>query len=78
MKSFASCSSHQVDMALKSHWIMCEAVVIMSFFEVSERKKTLRMGEYLEDHPNHNGAIHRLEDSWYRNQQIHLEDMFLM
>ena len=57
---------------------MCEAVVIMSFIEVSEREKKLFMGEYLEDHPNDNGAIHRLEDSWYRNQQIHLEDIFLM
>ena len=36
------------------------------------------MGEYLEDHPNDNSAIHRLEDSWYGNQQIHLEDIFLM
>ena len=36
------------------------------------------MGEYLEDHPNDNGAIHRLEDSWYGNQQIHLENIFLM
>jgi len=25
----------------------------------------------LEYHPYDNGAIHRLEDCWYRNQQIH-------
>ena len=63
-------------MALKSQWVRCEAVVI-----IVERFKKLPktfLNEYLEYHPHNNGAIHRLEDCWYRNQQIHLETILLI
>ena len=58
-------------MALKSQWVRCEAVVII--IECFKNIGNTLLNEYLEDHPYDNGAIHRLEDCRYRNQQIHLE-----
>ena len=44
--------------------------------KLSRQTSCQNVKEHLDYHPNDNGAIHRLEDGWYRNQQIHLRKLF--